>query len=68
LIEFLPPLTSPGVRTVDDINIISPECLTVFHMMQARNTAFSPKFKPKKMKAAAEATAYDQAVRSDKIL
>jgi hypothetical protein len=28
---FLRPLTSLGVRTLDDIEIVSPECLTVFH-------------------------------------
>jgi hypothetical protein len=29
--KFLRPLTSLRVRMVDDIEIISPECLTVFH-------------------------------------
>jgi hypothetical protein len=29
--KFLHPLTSLGVRTLDDIEVISPECLTVFH-------------------------------------
>lgn len=31
--KFLHPLISLGVRTVDDIEIISPECLTVFHRL-----------------------------------
>ncbi|KAG2751656.1 hypothetical protein P692DRAFT_20726750 [Suillus brevipes Sb2] len=31
--KFLRPLTSLGVRTLDDIEIISPECLIVFHRL-----------------------------------
>jgi len=31
--KFLHLLTSLGVRMVDDIEIISPECLTIFHWL-----------------------------------
>jgi hypothetical protein len=31
--KFLRPMTALGVRTLDDLEIVSPECLTVFYRL-----------------------------------